>query len=107
MADYIIAYDITHPRRLSRIYRTLCRIAVPIEYSVFWLTCEPRQIVRHLARLAALIDDKTDDLRCYPLPVRGLKLRLGRATFPAGIHYTDLPVAWHMEDTEWNTSQQE
>lgn len=97
MADYIVAYDITHPRRLARVYRALCKLGVPIEYSVFWLTCDPRQIVRYLSDLAALIDDRHDDLRCYPLPVRGLKIRLGRATFPSGIHYTDLPLVWQEE----------
>lgn len=93
MADYIVAYDITHPRRLGRVHRALCKIAVPIEYSVFWLTCDPHKAVRYLSDLAGLIDDKTDDLRCYPLPARGFKQHLGRATFPAGIPYTGLPLA--------------
>lgn len=94
MADYLVAYDITDPRRLARVYRALCKVAVPIEYSVFYLTCDPRQVVRTLADLACLIDKRSDDLRCYPLPSRGLKIRLGRAHFPSGIHYTDLPETW-------------
>lgn len=94
MADYLVAYDITDPKRLARVHRALCKSAIPIEYSVFYLTCDPRQVVRILADLASLIDARSDDLRCYPLPVRGLKVRLGRAHFPEGIHYTDLPEAW-------------
>lgn len=94
MPDYLIAYDITCPRRLARVYRTLRKAAVPIEYSVFFATCDSRRIVVLLADLASLIDPKTDDLRCYPLPQRGLKVRLGRAHLPAGIYYSDLPNAW-------------
>lgn len=97
MAEYIVAYDITAPRRLNRVYRALCKIAVPIEYSVFLLTSDPRQVVRILADLEELIDKRSDDLRCYPLPVRGLRIRLGRAHFPDGIHYTGLPESWPNE----------
>jgi len=101
MADYLISYDITDPRRLGRMYRHLCKVAVPVEYSVFFATCDTRQIVAILADLAGLIDKTSDDLRCYPLPQRGLKIRLGRATLPAGIHHTDLPDSWM--DTETGT----
>jgi CRISPR-associated protein Cas2 len=100
VADYLVAYDITHPRRLARLYRALCKVAVPIEYSVFYLTSDPRQVVRILADLASLIDKRSDDLRCYPLPARGLKLHLGRAHFPSGIHYTDLPESWGDTSTQ-------
>lgn len=94
MADYIIAYDITDPKRLGRIHRALVKVAVPIQYSVFLLSSDPRQVMHILAGLASLIDHRSDDLRCYPLPARGLKLRLGKATFPTGIHYTDMPEPW-------------
>lgn len=94
MAAYLIAYDITHPRRLARVHRALRKTAMPIEYSVFYAEMDPRQIVCLLVELATLIDPASDDLRCYPLPARGLKIRLGRATLPAGIHYTGLPDNW-------------
>lgn len=94
MADYLIAYDICDPRRLNRVHRHLLQNAVPIEYSVFYATCDRRQIVVLMDALAQLIDPREDDLRCYPLPERGLKTSLGRATLPAGIHYTGLPHAW-------------
>ncbi|GEM_PF-730021 len=93
-ADFLIAYDITSPRRLGRMHRCLSRVAVPIEYSVFYFTGEVGQLVDVLRQAAALIDQGTDDLRCYPLPRRGLKTRLGRATLPEGVFYSDLPAAW-------------
>ncbi len=94
VADYLIAYDICSPRRLASVHRYLRKVAVPIEYSVFYATCDSRQVARILADLDELIDQSSDDLRCYPLPQRGLKIRLGRATLPAGIHYTALPDSW-------------
>jgi CRISPR-associated endonuclease Cas2 len=94
MADYLIAYDITQPRRLAKVYRHLLKNAVPIEYSVFYATVDERRIDVIMAEAASMIDPKTDDLRCYPLPQRGLKIRLGRATLPAGIYYTGMPNQW-------------
>lgn len=100
MAEYLIAYDITNPKRLARVHRALSKVAMPIEYSVFYAVLDPRQIVRHLAEISALIDPSSDDLRCYPLPAHGLKTRLGRATLPTGIHYTDLPDNWMDNGTQ-------
>jgi CRISPR-associated protein Cas2 len=92
--DFLIAYDITCPRRLARMHRYLTKVAVPIEYSVFFATGELSSIMLILTEAASLIDKRSDDLRCYPLPSRGLKTRLGRATLPSGVFYSDLPAAW-------------
>jgi len=93
-AEFLIAYDITCPRRLVRLHRYLCKVAVPIEYSVFFATGEFSWVMAILTEAAALIDKRSDDLRCYPLPSRGMKTRLGRATLPSGVFYSDLPAAW-------------
>jgi CRISPR-associated protein Cas2 len=93
-SDFLIAYDITCPRRLCRMHRYLAKVAVPIEYSVFFATGEVDWLVGVLKEAASLIDKGSDDLRCYPLPGRGLRTRLGRATLPAGVFHSDLPVAW-------------
>ena len=92
--DFLIAYDITSPRRLAKVDRYLTKVAVPIEYSVFFATGDLRWIMGILTEIAGLIDKRSDDLRCYPLPSRGLKTRLGRATLPQGVIYSDLPAAW-------------
>lgn len=91
MRNWVIGYDITSPKRLQRAYRAMLRHATPIEYSVFLLTGTERDRQCCLDELAALIDDKEDDLRCYPLPDRGLQQRIGKATLPAGIHWSGLP----------------
>jgi CRISPR-associated protein Cas2 len=91
MRNWIIGYDITEPKRLQRIYRVMLRHATPLEYSVFMLTGSERNKQRCLDELSALIDSDSDDLRCYPLPERGLQERIGKATLPDGIHWSVLP----------------
>jgi CRISPR-associated protein Cas2 len=91
---FLIAYDITSPRRLGRMHRYLASVATPIEYSVFFVDADVRAVLSILAEASALIDTASDDLRCYPLPARGMRARLGMATLPAGIHYSALPATW-------------
>lgn len=92
--DFLIAYDITSPRRLGRMHRFLAEVAVPIQYSVFFASGEVDWVLNILTEAASLIDKREDDLRCYPLPRRGLKQRLGRASLPEGLYWSDLPAAW-------------
>ena len=37
MAQYLIGYDISDPKRLQRIYRKMTHYATPIQYSIFLL----------------------------------------------------------------------
>ena len=69
MSEYIICYDITNPRRLGRIHRTLKQYAVPLQYSVFLFTGSAAQLAQCLARLQAIMDEHSDDIRAYPLPL--------------------------------------
>ncbi|MCX8086381.1 MAG: CRISPR-associated endonuclease Cas2 [Rhodocyclaceae bacterium] len=94
MSEYVICYDIAHPKRLSRVFRYLKKRAFPLQYSVFLFVGDERQLERLLEGLQPLIDGKEDDLRAYPLPRRGLKARLGRACLPEGIQWSGLPAAW-------------
>ncbi len=90
--QWLIGYDITHPRRLGRVHRAMTGRAMPIEYSVFLFIGSEAGLAECLARLANLIDAKADDVRCYALPARGLQERIGRATLPDGIQWTGLPT---------------
>ena len=94
MSEYIICYDITNPRRLGRIHRTLKQYAVPLQYSVFLFTGSAAQLAQCLARLQAIMDEHSDDIRAYPLPQRGLRLVLGASALPDGIVLASLPAAW-------------
>ncbi|MDP2824003.1 MAG: CRISPR-associated endonuclease Cas2 [Sulfuritalea sp.] len=93
MTDWVIGYDIANPRRLAKVYRRLCGHATPLEYSVFLLVGTERAKENCLEQIAGLIDNKEDDVRCYPLPVRGYQARIGRSSLPGGIQWTGLPAA--------------
>lgn len=89
---WLIGYDITCPRRLQRVHRAMVSRATPIEYSVFLFVGSERALAECLATVDGLIDAKSDDVRCYPLPARGVQERIGRATLPEGIQWTGLPA---------------
>ena len=92
MPCWLIGYDIVSPKRLQRVYRAILGYAIPLEYSVFLLSGTVNQKDKCLADIRGLIDVHEDDLRCYPLPARGLQERIGRATLPDGINFTGLPA---------------
>lgn len=94
MSEHVICYDIADPRRLGRIFRFLKKCALPLQYSVFLYSGDERTLGRIMEALAARIDPAEDDLRAYPLPARGFKARLGKATLPEGIQWSNLPSAW-------------
>lgn len=94
MTEFVICYDISDPKRLSRLHRLLTKCAVPLQYSVFLFRGDERQLGRWLEQAAGIIDPKTDDLRAYPLPARGIKARLGKPALPGGIQWSTLPSPW-------------
>lgn len=67
--QYVIAYDITDPRRLARVHRCLQSHAFPVQYSVFVATLDRQELNAVLAELGRIIDPRQDDVRAYPLPV--------------------------------------
>lgn len=94
MTDFIVCYDISHPKRLGRLFRFLKKCATPLQYSVFLFSGDDRQLARCLEKAVQYIDPQQDDLRAYPLPARGFKARLGKPALPEGIHWSGLPPAW-------------
>lgn len=92
MTTFVIGYDITDPRRLGRIFRAMKKLAMPIEYSIFLLDGNERDARLCIDAMAHLMDERTDDVRCYPLPERGYQTRIGKAVLPEGIHWTGLPA---------------
>lgn len=90
--NWLIGYDITDPKRLNRVHRAMVNRATPIEYSIFLFIGSATGLAECLATVNGLIDPKSDDVRCYPLPSCGLQERIGRATLPEGIQWTGLPA---------------
>lgn len=92
MNNFVIGYDIVDPKRLQQVYREMLRHALPIEYSIFLLEGDDDDAGHCMGKITALIEAKQDDVRCYPLPARGLQMRLGKLVLPEGILWTGLPA---------------
>lgn len=82
---WMIAYDIADPSRLARVYRRLCAIGLPLQYSVFMAALTPKELREVRCGLDLLIDAREDDVRFYPLPPRLERAGLGKQIFPDGV----------------------
>ena len=76
---YLIAYDISSPRRLSRVHRQLKKVAVPIQYSVFIGAFSHSNLTSLIITLKNIIDSRDDDIRIYSLPENIKEERMGVA----------------------------
>ncbi len=68
--------------------------ALAVQYSVFLFSGTDVQLQRCLEQLQALMDERYDDIRAYPLPQRGLHLVLEASALPDGIVLGSLPADW-------------
>lgn len=93
MAQYLIGYDISDPKRLQRIYRKMTHYATPIQYSIFLLDGSEKLLKQCLAEIMLIFNKKEDDLRVYPLPTNTTQWRLGKSSLPEGIIWTVLPTS--------------
>ncbi|MDG6882244.1 CRISPR-associated endoribonuclease Cas2 [Phocoenobacter uteri] len=91
MKKYLIGYDISNEKRLQRIYRKMLKYATPIQYSVFIFEGSDTHLQKCINDILIILHEKEDDLRIYPLPMRGLQWQIGKPTFPEGIIWTGLP----------------
>ena len=83
--EYIISYDIADPKRLGRIHRMIKRLAMPLQYSVFYTRMSERQRDKLANLLENKINPKEDDIRIYPLP-NGYNVQyLGQNPFGEGL----------------------
>lgn len=79
---WLITYDITDPKRLSRLHRFLRKHAVPVQYSVFHFEGSAARMGRLMAQIETRIDPRSDDVRAYQLPEQLSVDTLGRGTLP-------------------------
>jgi CRISPR-associated protein Cas2 len=89
---WIIAYDITCPRRWRRFYRLVRGYGVRLQWSVFLVTRTPFSKAQFLSAAAKLIDAKADDVRLYQVTLNegadGMGPSLPR--LPTGVHWRAL-----------------
>ena len=83
--NWLIAYDISEPRRLRRVHKLLCQHAVPVQYSVFAARCSPAKAGVIRGSIATLIDKRADDVRLYPVPEPAHLFVYGRKALPEGL----------------------
>ncbi len=83
--QYLVIYDISHPKRLVRVHRVLKKEGFPVQYSVFTVMATARQIQQLMNALKGIINEYEDDVRCYSLPA-SLELKtLGVQVFPEDV----------------------
>ncbi|WP_161595509.1 CRISPR-associated endonuclease Cas2 [Tepidimonas charontis] len=82
---WLIAYDITDPRRLVRIHRYAKTVAIPVQYSLYACYETARGILGIRDALADMINDREDDVRIYQLPQRLRVARFGSRSLPKGL----------------------
>lgn len=83
---HIVAYDIGDPKRLGRIHRFLKKQAMPIQYSVFLIECNAKQLRQLRDQLEEMIDPVKDDIRIYTLPEKPVIMTLGQQCLAKGIY---------------------
>lgn len=81
-AKWLVTYDITNPRRLSRLFRYLKKQGVPIQYSVFQLDVSAAKMATVMTQIARIIDPQADDVRAYCLPVNLWQASMGKSILP-------------------------
>jgi len=84
-ANWLVTYDITENRRLSRVFKRLKKAGVPVQYSVFSVNANTLQMKTLMAELAGHINAKEDDIRAYRLPENGWRAELGATILPDGM----------------------
>lgn len=65
---FVIAYDVSNPKRLRRVARTLERRAVRVQYSVFLFRGERAALAELMEDLRRLIRPDEDVVQAWPVP---------------------------------------
>jgi CRISPR-associated protein Cas2 len=82
---YIVAYDISDPKRLRKVHKVMKGFGVPLQYSVFSCDLTATELVRCETALRDVMDTKTDQVLFINIgPARG---RARLAIFALGRAY--------------------
>ncbi len=91
---WLIAYDITCPRRWRRFHGLVRAYGVRVQWSVFVVTQAPFRKDRFLSAAASIIDRKADDIRLYRVTSTPSIDNSAGSPFPVlppGVHWPALP----------------
>lgn len=84
----LICYDIANSRRLGRVHKIISKAAQQIQYSVYYLKCDLKDLDELLGKLEAEINLNEDDIRVYQIPGLDKAQWLGQHWLPEGILLT-------------------
>ena len=89
MAHYLICYDIANPKRLGRVHRKVIKHALFIQFSVYYLQGNRRELDALLSDLQDVIDESYDDIRVYPVEPLSNSWQIGVSWLPeeVGLFY--------------------
>lgn len=76
---YLVCYDITDEKRLTKVYRFMKERGLHLQYSVFYCILTREELVELKNSLSKLIHPRYDDVRIYPLPKNALVAVVGLA----------------------------
>ncbi len=82
-ASYIISYDITDPKRLSKVHKKMRGYGDPLQYSVFFCVLTHKEKLQLSSKLLQIIDQREDKVMIISLGVKKPKTAiefLGRRT---------------------------
>ncbi len=86
MMGWLVAYDISAPKRWRKVYKLVGRAGYRLQYSLFWLP--GGHAVGHdlAAALEGVIDRGEDDVRLYPFGSNAWARLYGRPPWSEGVH---------------------
>lgn len=84
---WLIAYDISCPRRWRRVYRLARERGWRLQYSLFWADIDRRGAERLAAALTPHLDLREDDVRLYFLPDGAFVRMAGPPPWARGIEH--------------------
>lgn len=64
---YFISYDVSNPKRLNKVAKTLENFGIRIQFSFFECEMEKEPLEELKSALLKIINKKEDSLRIYPL----------------------------------------
>ncbi len=59
---YIVSYDISHPKRLRHVYKTMLGFGDHIQLSVFWCELSRSDLTRMISKLEPIIHHDEDQV---------------------------------------------
>lgn len=87
---YIIAYDISSPKRLRKIHRVVKEYTMGLQYSVFIAPFDKLLLNEMQERLKHIIVPSEDDIRIYPLSGSQIPEIYGKRQLPDGIFLNNI-----------------